>query len=404
MTGIGLVSPAGHTLDTFWNIITSGKSIVRNVTCFDTSDMPVHTGGEVDAKELETLIAGCEAKSTDRGGSLGLIAARDVLADADLAEAARDGLPVGVILGSGLGPCHQAEVSYTDYVQRGWKGVRPTTIPRMMFSTFASQMSIAYHLTGGHHTVAAACASGSLAMIEAFRAIKIGAEDVVLTGGVDSPLAHSIYGAWVNLRAISRNPIPERASRPFDKARDGFVLAEGAGLLIFEEYEHARRRGAKIYGEVIGEGTSSDATHLTQPDVHGQAVSMLRALESAGISPAEVDYINAHGTATQLNDPVETNAIKEAFGDYARRVPISSTKSVIGHTMGASGGLELIACLLAIRHQVVPPTANLEDPDPECDLDYVPLKARPHKVRTVISNSFAFGGSNAVVAVRAFEG
>ena len=404
VTGIGLVSPAGSTLDAFWRTITSGKSVVRNITCIDTSDMPIHSGGEVDAAELAALTAACEARSADRGSMLGLIAAREALRDADLADAARDGFPIGVILGSALGPCHQAEVSYTDFVQRTWKGVRPTTIPRTMFSTFASQISIAYHLTGGHHVVAAACASGSIAMVEAYRAVKLGAEDVILTGGVDSPLTRSMYGAWVNLKAVSRNPIPERASRPFDKARDGFVLAEGAGLLIFEECERARRRGAKIYGEIIGEGVSSDSTHLTQPDVRGQATALRRALDNAGIKPADVDYINAHGTATPLNDPVETAAIKEAFGGCARRVPISSTKSVIGHSMGASGALELVACLLSIRHQIVPPTANLEDPDPACDLDYVPLKPRPHRVRTAISNSFAFGGSNAVIAVRAFEG
>jgi 3-oxoacyl-[acyl-carrier-protein] synthase II len=364
--------------------------------------MPIHTAGEVDAEEFDSLAAASEAKSTDRGVMFGLIASREALKDAGLLDAAKDGLPVAAILGSGLGPCHQAEISYGEYLTRGWRGIRPTTIPRAMYSTLASQISIAYHLTGGHHVVAAACASGTLAMAEAYQAIRSGGEEVVLTGGVDSPLNRSTYGGWMNLRALSRNPDPARASRPFDRRRDGFVLAEGAGILIFEELERARARGAKIYGEIIGEGASSDATHLTQPDVQGQALAIRRALNDAGIEPEEVDYINAHGTGTPLNDPVETAAIKAALGEHARRVPISSTKSVIGHAMGASGALELIACFLAIQHQVVPPTVNLEEPDPECDLDYVPLQARPHPVRTVLSNSFAFGGSNAVLAVRAF--
>jgi 3-oxoacyl-[acyl-carrier-protein] synthase II len=404
ITGIGLISPVGGTLEAFWDGITCGRSAVRTVTHFDTSEMPVHSAGEVDESEISAAVPEAVAKRTDRAALLGLIAARRALEDAGIAEAARNGLRVGLVLGSGLGPCETLAESYLSYDTRGWQGLRPTTVPRSMYNVPASTISMECGLVGGHHVVAAACASGSIAMVDACDWVRFGREKLVLTGGCDSPLIPSMYGAWINLRVLTRHPVPEKASRPFDRMRDGMVLAEGAGLLVFEELEHAMKRGATIYAEVLGGGTSSDASHITKPRAEGQAMAIRHALESAGIAPEEVDYINAHGTSTPLNDVTETRAIKQALGEHARRVPISSTKSVIGHAMGASGALELIATTLAIRHGTLPPTVNLDVPDPECDLDYVPNTARPAKIRTALSNSFAFGGSNAVLVLRAFEG
>jgi 3-oxoacyl-[acyl-carrier-protein] synthase II len=405
VTGIGLLSAAGSTLDAFWKGITCGRSAIRKVTHFDTTDMPVCAAGEVDQADLgEEAIAEGRSKRMDRAALLGLIAARNALNDAGIGEAARNGLRVGLLLGSGLGPCETLAESYLLYDTKGWKGVRPTTVPRSMYNVPASTISMECHLTGGHHVAAAACASGTVAMADACDWVRVGREKVVLTGGCDSPIIPSMYGAWINLRVCSRNPRPEKACRPFDRKRDGLVLGEGAGMLVFEELEHALNRGARIYAEVLGAGTSSDAAHITKPSAEGQAIAIRHALDTAGLAPEEVDYINAHGTSTLLNDVTETQAIKLAIGDHARRVPISSTKSVIGHCMGASGALELIASILAVRHQMLPPTVNLDEPDPACDLDYVPNTARPAKVRVALSNSFAFGGSNAVLAIRAFEG
>jgi len=273
-------------------------------------------------------------------------------------------------------------------------------IPRLMFNRIASQISIKHGLTGGHHVIAAACASASLAMIEAFGVVRSGRETIVLTGGCDSPMTRSMYGPWVNLRVLSRNPEPTRASRPFDKDRDGLVLAEGAAMLLFEDAEHATARGATCYAEVMGGGTSSDASHITNPNAEGQALAIQRALAGVGLGPEDIDYINAHGTSTILNDVTETRAIKLAMGKSAHHIPASSTKSVIGHCMGASGALELVATILAMQHQTLPPTLNLDEPDPECDLDYVANVPRPARIRMALSNSFAFGGANAVMVVR----
>jgi 3-oxoacyl-[acyl-carrier-protein] synthase II len=404
VTGMGLLSPAGCDLDAYWRGITSGRSAIRAIRNFDTGEMPVHSGGEVDQSELLKAVPESAIEHTDRTALFGLIAARRALEDAALADSARDGARIGLLIGSGLGPCETVAESYALYDSRGWQSVRPTTVPRSMYNVIASHISMECHLLGGHHVVAAACASGALAMADACEWIQSGREDMVVTGGCDSPIIPSIFGAWINLRVMSKNPEPARASRPFDRRRDGLVLAEGAGMLIFEEAEHALRRGARIYAEVLGSGSSSDATHITKPSPEGQASAIRHALRVAGLAAEEVDYINAHGTSTLLNDSTETQAIKLALGEHARRVAISSTKSVIGHTMGASGALELIATILAIRSQVLPPTVNLDEPDPQCDLDYVPNVARPARIRAALSNSFAFGGSNAVLAVRAYEG
>jgi 3-oxoacyl-[acyl-carrier-protein] synthase II len=273
-----------------------------------------------------------------------------------------------------------------------------------MFNSLASNLSIHYRLTGTHHTVAAACASGAVAIGEAFQRIRHGDDDIVLAGGADAPICGSVLGGWANLRVLSRNPDPAKACRPFDAERDGLVLSEAAAMLVIEEYEHARLRGAPLFGEIIGYGSTSDASHLTAPDANGQSEAITRALASAGLRPEDVDYINAHGTSTRLNDQAETAAIKRALGEHSWRIPVSSSKSMLGHTMGASGALELVVTMMALRHGVLPPTINHERPDPDCDLDYVPNQARRQPLRVALKNSFAFGGQNAVIAVRKMEG
>ena len=403
ITGMAVISPAGCTPEAYWEGLTSGRSAVSAVTRFDTSEMSAHNAGQVDLEALKNEIPPATLSRPDRSIQLGLLAAKRALDDAGVTDAARNGLRVGTLLGSGLGPCDTLAVNYKAYEAKGVRAVRPATIPRCMYNGIASEASIIFGLSGTHNVTAAACASASLAMGDAYNAIITEQEDVVLTGGCDSPLTPSIYTAWANLRVLSREPDPERAMRPFDLTRDGFVLAEGAGMLVFEELEHARARGARIYGEMLGEGTSSDASHITRPNVEGQVAALQQALKLAGLRPEEVDYINAHGTSTQLNDATETEAIKRVFGKHAYHMPISSTKSVIGHSMGASGALELVAVLLAMKHQTAPPTMNLHEPDPECDLDYVPNEARPARMRVALSNSFAFGGSNSVLAIRAYE-
>jgi 3-oxoacyl-[acyl-carrier-protein] synthase II len=404
VTGMGLLSPAGCDLEAYWRGITCGRSAIRAIRNFDTREMPVHSGGEVDRSELLKAVPESAIGRTDRATLLGLIATRRALDHAALADAARNGARIGLLIGSGLGPCETVAESYALYDSRGWQGVRPTTVPRSMYNVMASHISMECHLIGGHQVVAAACASGALAMADACEWIQTGREEMVVTGGCDTPIIPSMFGAWINLRVLSKNPDPAKACRPFDRRRDGLVLAEGAGMLLFEEAEHALRRGAHIYAEILGSGSSSDATHITKPSPEGQANAIRHALRITGLAAEEVDYINAHGTSTLLNDSTETQAIKLALGAHARRVGISSTKSVVGHSLGASGALELIATILAIRHQVMPPTVNLDEPDPECDLDYVPNVARPGRIRAALSNSFAFGGSNAVLAVRAYEG
>jgi len=404
VTGMGVICPTGASLEALWAGVVSGRSFVRRIQRFDTSEMPVHSGGEIDQRILEEAIPGNALKREDLTVLLASVAAGRALSDAGLAEAARDTLRVGLIMGTGMGPCHTAEDSYHQYEVRGWKGLRPTTVPRTMFNVVAGEVSMKHHLTGGHHVLAAACASGSIAIAEGYSAVLSGREDVCLAGGADSPLTLSMYGAWLNLRVLAKDPEPEKACRPFDKRRDGIVLAEGAGLLALEELEHARARGAKIYAEILGAGTTSDAAHITKPEVAGQAGAVERCLRNARLRPEDVDYINAHGTATLLNDVTETQAIKRVLGERAYRIPISSTKSILGHSMGASGAIETIVTILALQQQVAPPTVNLLERDPECDLDYVPNAARPARLRTALKNSFAFGGANAVLALRSFEG
>ena len=403
VTGLGVLSPAGGSLEAFWETSISGRSALRRIRSLDVSAYTVTVGGEVD----DSLFTDAErpgAKQTvDRAVLLGKTAAARALRDAGLKADGSEPQDVGLCLGCGAGPAQSAEAAYEGFFSQGPRGVRPRTVPRMMFNAVGAEISIGFRLVGPHSTLAAACASANMAMSRAFDLVRYGRQDRVLTGGVDMPLCATVFTGWAAMRILDPSPDPQHCCLPFHRERRGFSLGEGAAMFLFEDMEQARARGAKVYGEVCGYGENSDAVHLTRSDPERQAEAIRMALDDARIGPADVDYINAHGTATHVNDVHETQAIKIALGDEARRVPISSTKSVIGHTMGASGALELVAVLGALRAQTAPPTANLDDPDPECDLDYVPLEARPVKINVVLSNSFAFGGANSVMVFRRDE-
>ncbi len=403
VTGMGIATPWGSNLDTFWSAILQGQSCISEITRLDTAEYPVHIGGQVVEPEPNPFLPEQILRRNDLCTNIGLLAGGLALDSAQLGSREEDKRPISVVVGSAFGATQGLQDVYDAYFTRGWRRMHPLAVPRNMFNSLASNLSIHYKLTGSHHAVAAACASGAVAVGEAFRRIRHGEDDVVLAGGADAPICGSVLGAWSNLRVLSRNPDPCKACRPFDARRDGLVLSEAAALLVLEEYEHARRRGAPCLGEIIGYGTTSDATHLTAPDAAGQTEAISLALATAGLQPEDVDYVNAHGTATRLNDHAETQAIKQALGEHSRRVAISSSKSMLGHTMGASGALELVITLLALRHGVVPPTINYESPDPECDLDYVPNRARRQEIRVALKHSFAFGGQNAVLAVRKLE-
>lgn len=402
ITGMGIVSPVGGTPETFWECLDQGRSGIRECRHFDVSDFPIKIAGEVDNSLLNGDLTSKFIGKSDRALVLGLCASGRALSDAGFSITGEEPVPAGCIVGTGLGPANDTQDSYATYAVQGWRRLRPMTIPKTMFNSIASRITIKYRLTGQHYAIASACASGAHALGQAILMVRTGLEQVVLAGGADSPLVEAIYGAWINLKVLSQNPDPERASRPFDKNRDGLVLSEGAAMLVLEDLEHAQARGARIYAEITGYGATSDATHLTSPDAGGQARAISLALRNAGLEPTDVSYINAHGTGTIANDPVETDAIKLALGKRAYDVPVSSTKSMTGHPMGCAGALELMACVQAIRHNRVPPTINLDEPDPQCDLDYVPNVSRACTVDVAVSNSFAFGGSNSVLVVQRY--
>jgi 3-oxoacyl-[acyl-carrier-protein] synthase II len=402
VTGMGILSPLGGSVEEFWSALRAGRSGIRRIESFEIDEYPVTIGGEVDRSQINGDLSDKFVSRTDRSLVLALSAAGRALGDAGFPIDGQEPVDAACVIGSGLGPSQTAESGYSTLALQGWQALRPTTIPKIMYNVTASRVSIHYRLVGEHHAVASACASSASALCHAMLLIRSGVENVVLSGGADCPFTPGMFGAWVNLRVLSRNPDAPHACRPFDRERDGLVLAEGAAMLVLEELEHAVRRGAPIYAELIGYGASSDASHVTNPDPEGQTRALTRALRDAHIEPDEIDYINAHGTATLINDPVETEATKRALGAHAYRVPMSSTKSMTGHTLGSAGAMELIASIQAIRDGFVPPTINLDDPDPACDLDYVPRKGRARPVRTVLSNSFAFGGSNCVLVAREF--
>lgn len=407
ITGMGVVTELGQTLDHYWSSLCEGRSGVGPITLFDTTDFRVHFGGQVRDFHPETLFGEKETRRLDRFAQFALSGAISAVNDAGIDFSQHDPTRCGVIIGSGIGGLSEFESQHSTLIHRGASRISPFTIPKLMVNAGSGQVSIRYGLQGPSSAVATACASAANAIGDTFRQIQSGQADLIITGGSEAAITHMGLGGFAALRALStRNDDPPRASRPFDKDRDGFVLAEGAGILILEDETHAKARGAKIYAEMLGYGMSSDGTHITAPEENGKGAAMAvrHCLRDGKINPEQIGYINAHGTSTGLGDIAETRAIKSVFGEHVRKTMISSTKSQLGHLLGASGGVELIASALAITRGVLPPTINLDNPDPECDLDYIPHHAREAKVDYVLSNSFGFGGHNACLLIGRYQG
>lgn len=406
VTGIGLVTPLGTGKDKTWDNIVNGKSGVDTITRFDASKFASQIAAEVTDFDSLDYFDKKSARHIDLFVQYGIVAARFAMEDSGLSITDENCNRVGVITGCGIGGLPTIEKNYDTYLNRGAKRISPFFIPMAIPNMPSGHISMQIGAKGPNLSFSTACAAGTHAVGEAFRSIVYGSTDAVVTGGAESVICPLGIGGFSSMKALStRNDAPTKASRPFDKDRDGFIIGEGSGILILEELEHALKRGAKIYAEVIGSGASSDAYHIAAPpeDGNGAARCMQMALHDAGLDPSDIDYINAHGTSTPLNDRCETAAIKTVFGDHAPKLAISSTKSMIGHALGAAGGLEAAFTALSINDQIAPPTINLETPSLECDLDYVPHEARKMEIRAALSNSFGFGGTNGVVVMKRFD-
>ena len=406
VTGIGAVCCLGHKMQSIWEKMLRGEGGIAEISNFDASNHDVRIAGEVHDFDPTLWMDRREVRRLDLYTQFAVAAGADAVKDGGLEAGNGDSLRMGVVLGVGIGGLWEIERQEKVLQERGPGRVSPFLVPKLMPNAAPGELAIRHGLRGPSYTVASACASATHALGDAFWLIREGKADVMVSGGSEAAVTPLGLAGFCSLRALSkRNDEPEKASRPFDRNRDGFVLGEGAGIVVLEELEHAKRRRAKIYAEFVGFGMTSDAHHITAPDPGGtgSAKAMTDALADGGIDVEEVDYVNAHGTSTPLNDAMETRAIKLAFGEHAKELAISSSKSMTGHMLGASGGVELAATVLALKHQVIPPTINYEEPDPECDLDYVPNVAREAKLRVAISNSFGFGGHNATVVLRAFE-
>jgi beta-ketoacyl-acyl-carrier-protein synthase II len=414
ITGLGAISPLGLTAQEFWDGLVAGRSGITRVTQFDPSGLPCQVAGEIKGFEPRRYMDFKEARRMSRCSQLAIATAREALADAGFAGAGSNGAVfsdperVGIVYGTAIGGLEKADEGIIALRTQGFNKISPFAVPASVPNMPAYHISHTYQTWGPLTTIVTACAAGTQAVGEAAELIRRGTVDVVITGGVEATIKDFALGGFASMRALplSFNASPERASRPFNLDREGFVFSEGCAVLVLEELEHARRRDANIYAEVIGQASSADAYHMAAPDptAIGAVRAMRWALRDAGISTDEIDYINAHGTSTPANDAGETLAIKKLFGERAYSIPISSTKSMIGHPMGAAGALEAIACALTIKTGVIHPTINYELPDPECDLDYVPNAARAASVRTTLSNSFGLGGQNACLVLRRFEG
>ncbi|QDV27527.1 beta-ketoacyl-ACP synthase II [Aureliella helgolandensis] len=400
VTGLGAVTPLGDEVDQLWNGVLEAQSGIKQLSIIDPSPFKVKLAGDIPDFDPGNYCDPKDLKRLDRFTLFALYAGGKAIEDSGLDFDQEDRYRCGVILGSGIGGLAEIEVQVERLLYKGPDRVSPLTIPKLMLNAAGGNLSIRYGLKGPNFTVATACASATNAMGDALKTIQYDDADVVITGGTEAAITAMGLSAFQNMKALSgRNDEPHRASRPFDTQRDGFVLSEGAGILVFEELEHAKARGAKIYGEVLGYGASGDAGHITQPDPQGAGASraMQNALRDAKLDPTAMDYINAHGTSTPLGDKAETQAMKAVYGDHAYKLAVSSTKGSMGHSLGASGGIEMIVTMLAIQNDVVPPTANLENPDPACDLDYTPLKPASRTIHTAMNNSFGFGGHNASI-------
>jgi len=407
VTGLGAVTPIGGNVNDFWNSLISGQSGVDKITTFDPHQFDARIAGEVKNYDPKATIPMKESRRMERFCQFGVTAAQEAFKDSGIDMSKEDPFEAGVLIGSGIGSLRIVEETHSLYLTKGPEKFSPFMIPLLIINMAAGWTSILLGLKGPNLAVVTACATGTHAIGEAFRIIQHGQAKIMVAGGTESCITPLGIGGFCALKALStRNDDPKGASRPFDKERDGFVMGEGAGVVVLEELEHAKARGAHIYGEVVGYGLNGDAFHMTapRPDGEGAARCMTLTLKDAKMRPEEISYINAHGTSTELNDKIETLAIKRVFGDNAKKIPVSSTKSMTGHTLGAAGGIEFIACALSLKHQTIHPTINLTHPDPECDLDYVPNTARKAKVEACLSNSLGFGGHNTSILIRKFKG
>lgn len=407
VTGLGAVTPLGLDATSSWQALIDGNSGVGYITQFDANDYPVKIAAEVKGFDPTKYIEPKEVKKMDRFIHFAIAATQMALEDSGLKINDENSERIGIVIGSGMGGLPAIEYYHKILLERGWKRVSPFFIPMVIVNLAAGQISLKYGIKGPNLAVTTACATGNHSIGEAFRMIQYGDADVMIAGGAEAVITPMAVAGFSIMRALStRNEEPTKASRPFDINRDGFVMGEGAGIIILEELEHALKRGAKIYSELAGYGMSSDAYHITAPSPEGEggARCMKMALNDAGVKPEEVDYINAHGTSTKQGDELETQAIKTVFGEHAYKICVSSTKSMTGHLLGAAGGVEAIFTILSIYNGIVPPTINLDNPDPECDLDYVPYKMRKKEIKCAMTNSFGFGGTNASLVFRKFSG
>lgn len=405
VTGLGLITPLGTGIQKTWEGICKGASGIDRITTFDTSEFPVQIAGEVKDFNPEDFIERKEIKKMDVFIQYALSAGSMAIEDAGLKIIEENADRVGVIVGAGIGGIHTIERYHSVLLENGQRRISPFFIPMLITNLAAGQISMRFGARGPNSCVTTACAAGTHAIGDSFKIIQRGDADAMIAGGSESAITPLTIAGFANMKALSsRNDTPQKASRPFDVERDGFVIAEGAGIVVLEELEVALARRAKIYAEVTGYGMTADAYHMTAPDPEGRGVvnCMRVALRDAGIAPEAVNYINAHGTSTPYNDKHETNAIKHVFGEHVHRLAVSSTKSMTGHLLGAAGGVEAAFCALALSEGIIPPTINYEHPDPECDLDYVPNHARHIDLENVISNSFGFGGTNACIVLKKY--
>jgi 3-oxoacyl-[acyl-carrier-protein] synthase II len=403
VTGMGFVTPIGSDVETVWSSLVEGVSGVSRITHFDTAGFDTRIAAEVKGFNPEDWMDRKTARHIGRYCQFALAASKQALADAKLDPAEMDPDDVGVIVSSGIGGMEEIEKSHTALLERGPKRISPFTVPMMIADMAAGIVAIHTHAGGPNFAIVSACASGSHGVGEAAEIIKRGDATAMLAGGSEATITPLTMGAFCQIKATSeRNDEPEKACRPFDLGRDGFVMGEGSVMLVLEEMEHAKKRGARILAEIAGYGASADMYHFTAPHPEGKGAirAMKKAIEHSGVAPEDIQYVNAHGTSTKLGDVAETKAIKAVFGDHAHKLAVSSTKSMHGHLLGAAGAIEAAACILTINRGLIPPTINLDDPDPECDLDYVPNKARKAEVKVALSNSFGFGGHNATLVIK----
>ena len=406
VTGIGAVTPLGNDAGTTWNNIIEGVSGIGPVTRLNADDFPAKVAAEVKEFNVENFIDRKDARKMDRFTHYAVAASLMAVKDSGLEITDENAPRVGVWIGSGIGGMETFEQQHETFMNRGYRRVSPFFVPMMIPDMATGQVSITLGARGFNSCTVTACATGTNSIGDAFKVIQRGDADVMVTGGAEAPITKMSFAGFCANTALSTNQDPQKASRPFDKNRDGFVMGEGAGIVVLEDLEHALARGAKIYAEIVGYGATGDAYHITAPAPEGEggARAMKMALDDAGLAPEEVGYINAHGTSTEYNDKYETMAIKSVFGEHAYKLTVSSTKSMTGHLLGAAGGIEAIFTVLALNEGILPPTINLETPDPDCDLDYVPNAARKQQVNAAISNSLGFGGHNATIAFRKYEG